>query len=92
MSSLFTALVFWAIIKWEKEVDTNPRANRWLILIAYLIGLSIGVHLLSLLVIPAMVLIYYLKKYPFSIKGFIGANIIALSKLIKSPRSTIISI
>ncbi len=78
MSSLFTALVFWAIIKWEKEVDTNPRANRWLILISYLIGLSIGVHLLSLLAIPAMALIYYFKKYPFSIKGFIGANIIAV--------------
>ena len=62
-SSLFTALVFWAILKWE-NVAHEPGANRWLILIAYLIGLSIGVHLLNLLAIPAIVLVYYFKKYP----------------------------
>jgi hypothetical protein len=62
-SSLFTALVFWAILKWE-NVANEPGANRWLILIAYLIGLSIGVHLLNLLAIPAIVLVYYFKKYP----------------------------
>jgi hypothetical protein len=60
-SSLFTALVFWAILKWENVAD-RPGANRWLILIAYLIGLSIGVHLLNLLAIPAIVLVYYYKK------------------------------
>lgn len=60
-SSLFTALVFWAILKWENVAD-EPGANRWLILIAYLIGLSIGVHLLNLLAIPAIVLVYYFKK------------------------------
>jgi hypothetical protein len=60
-SSLFTALVFWAILKWE-NVAEKPGANRWLILIAYLIGLSIGVHLLNLLAIPAIVLVYYFKK------------------------------
>ena len=60
-SSLFTALVFWAILKWE-NVAEEPGANRWLILIAYLIGLSIGVHLLNLLAIPAIVLVYYFKK------------------------------
>jgi len=60
-SSLFTALVFWAILKWENVAD-KPGANRWLILIAYLIGLSIGVHLLNLLAIPAIVLVYYFKK------------------------------
>ncbi len=62
-SSLFTALVFWAILKWE-NVAEEPGANRWLILIAYLIGLSIGVHLLNLLAIPAIVLVYYFKKTP----------------------------
>ncbi len=62
MSSFFTALVFWAILKWEREAD-NPHADRWIILIAYLIGLSIGVHLLNLLAIPAIVFIYYFKKH-----------------------------
>jgi len=62
-SSLFTAVVFWAILKWE-NVAEEPGANRWLILIAYLIGLSIGVHLLNLLAIPAIVLVYYFKKSP----------------------------
>ena len=56
-SSLFTALVFWAILKWENVAD-KPGANRWLILLAALIGLSIGVHLLPLLAIPAIVLVY----------------------------------
>ncbi|MCK4880351.1 MAG: DUF2723 domain-containing protein [Bacteroidales bacterium] len=62
-SSLFTAVVFWAILKWENVAD-KPGANRWLILISYLIGLSIGVHLLNLLAIPAIVLVYYFKKSP----------------------------
>jgi len=62
MSSLFTAVVFWAILKWENVAD-KPHSNRWLILIAYLMGLSIGVHLLNLLAIPAIVMVYYFKKY-----------------------------
>lgn len=62
MSSFFTAIVFWCILKWEREVDDNPHADRWIILIAYLIGLSIGVHLLNLVAIPAIVFIYYFKK------------------------------
>jgi hypothetical protein len=62
MSSFFTAIVFWCILKWEREAD-NPHADRWIILIAYLIGLSIGVHLLNLLAIPAIVFIYYFKKH-----------------------------
>jgi len=78
MSSFFTALVFWSIVKWEQDLGTNPKANKWLIFIAYLIGLSIGVHLLSLLVIPAIVLMYYFKKYTFSLKGFIIANAISI--------------
>ena len=60
-SSLFTAVVFWLILKWEDQVD-KPRSDRYLILIAYLMGLSIGVHLLNLLTIPAIVLVYYFRK------------------------------
>lgn len=62
-SSLFTALVFWLMLKWEDNAD-KPHSDRWLILIAYLTGLSIGVHLLNLLCLPALVLIYYYKRYP----------------------------
>ena len=61
-SSFFTAIVLWAMLKWEATAD-RPYSNRWLILIAYLIGLSIGVHLLNLLAIPAMALIFYYKKF-----------------------------
>lgn len=64
MSSFFTALVFWCILKWEIEYDNpveNANPHRWIVLIAYLIGLSIGVHLLNLLTIPAVVLIVYFK-------------------------------
>ena len=60
-SSLFTAVVFWAILKWEDCAD-EPFAERWIIFIAYLMGLSIGVHLLNLLCIPALVLVFYFKK------------------------------
>lgn len=64
-SSLFTALVFWAILKWDQDVDHNePNADRWIVLIAYLMGLSIGVHLLNLLTIPAIGLVYAYKKFP----------------------------
>ena len=69
-SSLFTALVFWAILKWENEAD-EPYANRWIILIAYMIGLSIGVHLLNLLAIPAIVFVYYFRKYKTTRNGII---------------------
>jgi len=62
-SSFMTALVFWLILKWEDVAD-EPGSDRWLILIAYIIGLSIAVHLLNLLCIPAIVLVYYFKKYP----------------------------
>jgi hypothetical protein len=75
-SSLFTAVVFWAVLKWENVAD-EKYSNRWLILIAYLMGLSIGVHLLNLLAIPAIVLVYYYKKYPYSRKGLIAALIIS---------------
>ncbi len=71
-SSLFTALVFWAILKWENIAD-QPYANRWLVLIAYLMGLSIGVHLLNLLAIPAIVLVFYFRKYEVTRNGVIKA-------------------
>jgi hypothetical protein len=75
-SSLFTAVVFWAILKWE-NVAGEKYSNRWLILIAYLMGLSIGVHLLNLLTIPAIVLVYYFKKYTPTTPGTILALIIS---------------
>ncbi len=68
-SSLFTAVVFWLILKWDADAEEEG-SDRWLILIAYLMGLSIGVHLLNLLTIPAIVLVYYFHKYQFSWKGF----------------------
>ncbi|TKC05394.1 DUF2723 domain-containing protein [Pedobacter polaris] len=61
LSSLFTAVVFWAILKWEAVAD-EPRADRWLLFIAYIMGLSIGIHLLNLLTIPAIGFVYYFKK------------------------------
>jgi len=76
-SSLFTAVVFWLILKWEDHADA-PHADRWLILIAYLMGLSIGVHLLNLLCIPAIVLVYYYKKFPNpTLKGTIYALLVS---------------
>jgi hypothetical protein len=76
MSSFFTAIVFWAILKWESEAD-KPHNARWLILIAYLMGLSIGVHLLNLLCIPAIAFVYYFKKYEVSRKGVIWTFVIS---------------
>ena len=74
-SSLFTALVFWLMLKWEDNAD-KPHSDRWLILIAYLTGLSIGVHLLNLLCLPALVLIYYYKRtQSATLKGSIYALI-----------------
>ncbi len=77
MSSLFTALTFWAILKWERVAD-EPHSNRWLLFIVYLIGLSIGVHLLNLLAIPAVVLVYYTKKYNPTIKGIIISTVFSM--------------
>ena len=72
-SSMFTALVFWLILKWEDQAD-EPHADRWLVLIFYLTGLSIGVHLLNLLCLPAIVLVYYYKRYPdANLKGSLFA-------------------
>jgi hypothetical protein len=76
-SSLMTAIVFWAILKWEEQADSQY-ANRWLVLIAYITGLSIGVHLLNLLVVPAIVFVYYFKKYEVTNKGIIYTSIISV--------------
>ena len=62
-SSAFTAVVFWLILKWEDHAD-EPHSDRWLVLIMYMTGLSIGVHLLNLLCLPAIVLVFYYKRYP----------------------------
>lgn len=63
LSSLFTAIVFWGILKWEAHAE-EPRSDRWLLFIAYIMGLSIGIHLLNLLTIPAIAFVYYFKKTP----------------------------
>lgn len=76
-SSLFTALVFWCILKWENSAEEKHSA-RWIILIAYLMGLSIGVHLLNLLTIPAITFVYYFKKFKPTRKGIIYAGIISM--------------
>jgi len=76
LSSFFTAVVFWAILKWESEAD-QPHSTRWLILIAYLMGLSIGVHLLNLLCIPAIAFVYYFKRYTVTPRGIITTFIVS---------------
>jgi len=79
MSSFFTAIVVWAIFKWEEHAD-EKHAYRWLILIAYLMGLSIGVHLLNLLAIPAITFVYYFKKYPKP--GWMGIAITSVLSIV----------
>lgn len=88
MSSFFTAFVFWAMLKWE-NIKEESDSNKWLILIAYMMGLSIGVHLLNLVTIPALALIFYFKKYStWTWKGAIitmgigGAVIILINNII----------
>ncbi len=82
LSSFLTALVFWGILKWEDQYndEENPNAkktaDRWILFIAYIMGLSIGVHLLNLLVIPAITMVYYYNKYPVSTRNTIIAFII----------------
>lgn len=76
-SSFLTALVFWLILRWQDESDSIS-GDRWIILIAYIIGLSIGVHLLNLLCIPAIVLVFYYQKYrTVSVRGMIGAILVS---------------
>jgi hypothetical protein len=83
-SSFFTALVFWAILKWEDNAD-DIHSDKWLILIAFLMGLSIGVHLLNLLALPAIALVYYFRKFEFTWRGFListGVSVILLALLL----------
>jgi hypothetical protein len=80
MSSFFTAIVVWAILKWENVAD-QPRSDRWIILIGYLIGLSIGVHLLGLLALPAVVFVYAFKKFPITRWNIIKASAIGIAIL-----------
>ena len=76
-SSLYTAAVFWLALKWDANAH-KPYADRYLILIAYLMGLSIGVHILNLLVIPAIVYIYYFNKKKATTKGFFLTGIVGV--------------
>src|SRR6202012_5109301 len=78
LSSLCTAIVFWAILKWDNHAD-EPGADRWIILIAYMVGLSIGIHLLNLLTIPAVAMVYYFRRHKnFSFKSGVVAFLISI--------------
>ncbi len=82
MSSFFTAVVFWAILKWEEQ-QAETHSIRWIILIAYLVGLSIGVHLLNLLAIPAIAFVWYFKNHPsISRKGIAFTAILSVFLLV----------
>ena len=81
LSSMFTALVVWLMFKWEEQAD-EPHSTRWIVLIAYLMGLSIGIHILNLLTIPALVFVYYFRRYEkITLKGIIYATLVALAIL-----------
>lgn len=75
MASLFTALILWLITRWDPVADT-PTGNKWLVIISLVIGLSVGVHLMAILAVPAVCYVYYARKYQFTIKSFIIANVI----------------
>jgi hypothetical protein len=77
MSSFFTAFVVWAMLKWD-VIEDESKANRWLLLIFYMMGLSIGVHLLNLVAIPALALIYYFKKYTPTTWGIVATLLVSL--------------
>ncbi len=76
LSSFFTAIVFWGILKWESEAG-RAHSTRWLILIAYLMGLSIGVHLLNLLAIPAIAFVYYFQRYKVTPRGIVMTFVVS---------------
>ena len=77
LSSFFTALVFWAILKWEHKAD-QPGADKWIIFIFYMMGLSIGVHLLNILTIPAIVMVYYFRQYKPTFTGGLVAFLVGV--------------
>ena len=80
MSSFFTAVIVWLITKWDPVADTE-RGNKWLVVIALFIGLSIGVHLMAILAVPLVCYVYYARKHKFTVKSFIIANIITVAIL-----------
>lgn len=80
LSSMFTALVFWVILKWETVAD-EPHADRYIVLIALLFGMSIGVHLLNLLAIPAITFVYYFRKFKPTTTGFLIAGVVSIAIL-----------
>jgi hypothetical protein len=77
LSSLIIAVVFWAMLRWEEEAD-KPYSGRWIVLIAYIMGLGLGIHRLNLLIIPVFVLVYYFRKYEVTRKGVIKALFLAV--------------
>ena len=82
MATLILAILFWMGLKWEQEMNT-PRGDRWLLMIAFVIGLSFGVHFMGLLTIPAIGMIYYFKNYnKVTIKGFVLANLVSTAILL----------
>ncbi|WP_298550078.1 DUF2723 domain-containing protein [uncultured Algibacter sp.] len=82
MATLIMSVLFWLGLRWEQDMD-KPRGNRWLILIAFVIGLSFGVHFMGLLTIPAIGLIYYFKHYKdITIQNFIIANVVSIGILL----------
>lgn len=90
MSSFLMALLFWLALHWEAEMD-KPRGNKWLLVISFIIGLSFGVHILSLLVIPSIVFIYIYKRYPeLNLKQFILANMVSILVLAFVDRKSVV--
>ena len=79
-SSCFMALAFWAILKWERVKD-EPTSDRWIVFIAYVIGLGIGLHLLNLLVVPAIILYYFINKFGVSTSNILKATAIGLGSI-----------
>ncbi len=81
-SSLFSAIVFWCILKWESTTGEEWEETRWIYLIFFILGLSVGIHLLNMLALPAIVLVFYSKKYKISTKGIIYSQLISLVLLL----------
>ena len=81
MAMFLTAVLFWLGLRWEAEMHT-PKGDRWLVLIAFLIGLSFGVHFMALLTVPAIGMLYYFRQYTFSWKSFVIANIVSVAVLL----------
>ena len=81
MAMLITSAMFWLGLRWQEDM-LKPRGDRWLVLIAFLIGLSFGVHFMGLLTVPAIGMLYYFKHYSFSWKSFVVANVVSVAVLL----------